>query len=910
MKDSEKEQYAQIKKRMKNGKLVDQPCWSFIRELNFYSEEQQESIAIRNGYRTYNYRQLVYQWERYASAFSGINLTGKNRSRVALIGTPLTETIFAFYGLNMTGASISLIYPFDLFDENQIYRMIQTEKITDLVISEYYAFPRLMKRLLLQRELLGIRNIILLESPMGGDFGIPVLEFIRSVNKEMFRDMPGGLLMEDLLVKYEAYPITYGKGKAPIILHTTGTVSGMHKPVPLTDEAMNSFVVSAIKAKKTFEDFQNAPEHMITYLTLNMSWVYAMVDMLHTPLGLGMEIVSLPFGATNPSYAEAIEHYGINVLFTSKSILDSWLKTMPEINLTRLKIVFMGGTYVSPEYKKKFNDYLWSCGSSARIINGYGLSEMGGACTLAPTTRDDDAIGFLLPGFKAKIYVEEEKQYYDIADGPRTGVLLLSSPTMSSGRLDDTVFFELEQIDKESYFNTNDLVRVNEDGSLTCIGRSNQFFVNNAGVRFDAGLVQNAISAQPGVAACGVVPEFHKTLHDNIPVLYVQMNKPGLVGLADLHRALTQVFITDGMLAESNMPGQVVLAESIPLNSSGKVDGKVLATGAVKGDRFSVKPVRLNGKVSDIVLIPSAEGENATMGAGIPEELEGDPYNILSELFGIIPELNEGHYSKLFQIPGLRELVEKLTGFDIKDIPKSLKKTSPKLYKLAYQKYLMPFMEGVKKMSKMDWHFPTLEDFGFPGFKMKDSDWTDDLFDNMFNFWDQMTKMEDSSIATLKKQWNQFFDYMMEMQDTATALLPENVPLLSVNPKEFAEKMKEFQEMANKHFVEQADSINSFRKDSKEKVRELVDSNVKEVKKRVKKAAKAKEAPKAEEVKAEEAKAEEAPKAEEKKEAPKAAEKKEAPKAAEKKEAPKAAEKKEAPKAAEKKEAPKAEEKK
>ncbi len=919
MKESEKEQVAQIKKRMKNGKLVDQPCWSFIRELNFCSEERQESIAIRNGYRTYNYRQLVYQWERYASAFSGINLTGKNRSRVALIGTPLTETIFAFYGLNMTGASISLIYPFDLFDENQIYSMIQKEKITDLVISEYYAFPRLMRRLLRLRELLGIRNIILLESPMGGKFGIPVLEAIRQINKELFREMPGGLLMEDLLVKYEAYPISYGKGKAPIILHTTGTVSGMHKPVPLTDEAMNSFVVSAIRAKKTFEDFQNAPEHMITYLTLNMSWVYAMVDMLHTPLGLGMEIVSLPFGATNPFYGEAIEHYGINVLFTSKSILDSWLKTMPDIDLTRLKIVFMGGTYVSPEYKKKFNDYLWSCGSSARIINGYGLSEMGGACTLAPTSREDDAIGFLMPGFKAKIYVEEENRYYDIEEGPRTGVLLLNSPTMSSGRLDDTVFFELERIDKEDYFNTNDLVRVNEDGSLTCIGRSNQFFINNAGVRFDAGLVQNAVSAQPGVAACGVVPEFHKTLHDNIPVLYVQMNESGAAGLADLHRALIQVFILDELLAESNLPGQVVLTEKIPLNSSGKVDAKMLAAGAVKGERFSVKPVRLNGKVSDILLIPAAEGENATMGAGIPEELEGDPYNILSELFGIIPELNEGHYSKLFQIPGLQELVEKLTGFDIKDIPKSLKKTSPKLYKLAYQKYLMPFMEGVIKMNKMDWKFPGFENFGFKMPKMDNWDWAQDLVGNMFAFWDQMTKMEDYSIAACKKQWNQFFDYMMEMQDTASALLPENVTLVpglpfSVNPKEYAEKMKEFQEMANKHFTAQADSINEFRKDSEEKVRDLVDSNVKNVAKQVKKVVKPKEAPKAEEaaeeVKAEEPKAEEAPKAAEKKEAPKAAEKKEAPKAAEKKEAPKAAEKKEAPKAAEKKEAPKAAEKK
>ncbi|MBQ7424799.1 MAG: AMP-binding protein, partial [Lachnospiraceae bacterium] len=168
-----------------------------------------------------------------------------------------------------------------------------------------------------------------------------------------------------------------------------------------------------------------------------------------------------------------------------------------------------------------FNDYLKACGSTARIINGYGLSELGGACVLAPSDREDDAIGFLLPGFNAKIYVEDEKKYYDIADGPRTGLLLLNSPTMSTGKLGDTVFFKLENVDGADYFNTNDLVRINDDGSLTCIGRSNQFFVNNAGVRFDAGLVQTAITSQPGVRACGLAPEFHKTLHDNIPVLYV-----------------------------------------------------------------------------------------------------------------------------------------------------------------------------------------------------------------------------------------------------------------------------------------------------------------------------------------------------------------------------------------------------
>ena len=125
-------------------------------------------------------------------------------------------------------------------------------------------------------------------------------------------------------------------------------------------------------------------------------------------------------------------------------MLDTWNKSMPDIDLSSVKVVFMGGSYVSPEFKKMFNDYLESAGSTARIVNGYGLSELGGACSVCPSDRMDDSIGFLLPGYKAKIWSEEDERYYNISDGPRTGVLCLSAPTMSSGKLDDTVIFELE----------------------------------------------------------------------------------------------------------------------------------------------------------------------------------------------------------------------------------------------------------------------------------------------------------------------------------------------------------------------------------------------------------------------------------------------------------------------------------
>ena len=685
MKSAEKQQKNKIMSRLKSGEIANQKCWSFIKELNSVSEERLDSIAMHDGYRKYTYRQMFRAWEHYAEAFTAVHMTGEDHARVALIGAQQTETIFAFYALNMTGASVSLIYHLDLYDEKRIRNMIRMEKITDLVISEVFAFPKTMERLLRDRESLGLRNIILLESPMGGEFPIPMLEAVRKTNTLMFRELSGGLLMEDLLRDYEATPISYGDAElsdSSIILHTTGTVSGIHKPVPMSDKALNSFVVCALKIKDTYEDFKAAPEHMVSFMGMNLAWVYAMVDMCHTSLGLGMEMVTLPLGVTNPHYAEAIEKYGISILFTSRSMLDTWNKSMPDINLSSVKVVFMGGSYVSPEFRKIFNDYLQSRGSTARIVNGYGLSEMGGACTVCPSDREDDSIGFPLPGYRVKIYSEEEEKYYDISDGPRTGVLCLNAPSMSSGRLDDTVIFELENIDGVEYFNSNDLVRVNEDGSLTCIGRSNKLFVNNAGIRFDVGLVENAVASQPGIAACGIAPEFHKILHDNVPVLYVETSS-GADGVSTLRKALMQVFITDGKLADTNLPSQCVLTDHIPLNSGGKVDSRRLANGGLEGTRYNVKHIKLNGRINDIVLLPVPEEEAGGLSGGIPEELEDDPYNILSEIFAAIPEIQKDGLAKVFRIPGVRDLMLKLTDFDISNIPASISKLAPKIMKLS-----------------------------------------------------------------------------------------------------------------------------------------------------------------------------------------------------------------------------------
>ena len=836
MSKRDSEQLAKLKEKFENGSILDQPCWSFIKEMNSSSDERLDSVAVRDGYRAYTYRQMFRNWERYAEAFTGAGLTRENGSRVALIGTPTAEVIFAFYGLNMAGAAVSHIYPLDLFTEKQIRSMIEREKITDLMVSEIWAFPLLMKRLLRDREKLGLRNIIVLESPMGGEFGVPALEAMRTLNADLFREMDGGLLMADLLKEHEATPIAYPEKKScdsSVILHTTGTVNGMHKPVPMSDKAINAFVPKAIEARETYDDFKDVPEHPVTCLTLNMSWVYSFVDMLHMPLGLGMEVICLPWGGTNPRYGEAIEHYGFNVLFTSMSILDFWLKSMPEMDLSAVKVVFMGGTYIPPDYKQRFNDYLKSCGSSARVVNGYGLSEMGGACIIAPSGRDDDAIGFPLPGFKAKIFDEDEERYYDLSDGPHVGVLFLSSDTMSTGRLDDEVFFELTNIDGEDYLNTNDLVRVNDDGSLTCIGRSNQYFINNSGVRFDAGLVQVAVTSQPGIVACGLAPEFHKMIHDNVPVLYVETTETGPAELPVIHRALVEVFVKGDMLADSNMPSQCVIVDKMPLNTGGKVDAKRLASGGVDGKRFSVQPVKVNETIVDVVLVPVSNDEKAIQGAGVPEELENDPYNIIGELLVALPEITDGKYTKLFKIPGLRELVIDLTGFDIKNIPRSMMKSAPKMFDMSFRKYVAPFMGGTGKMGAQGkgggdaGSLPVPPMWGPIGWGWDGRDGEEesaskarDLRAETKLAWEKSIDIQKSTIEMSRNQYDQFFEGMQDAMDDFAERLPEKAPWappLFPSPRSFRKSMRSWEKMNHKRFKERADLWADFAIKSQEK---------------------------------------------------------------------------------------------
>jgi acyl-coenzyme A synthetase/AMP-(fatty) acid ligase len=182
------------------------------------------------------------------------------------------------------------------------------------------------------------------------------------------------------------------------------------------------------------------------------------------------------------------------------------------------------------------------------------------------------------------------------------------------------VLFELTDIDGEKYLNTYDLVETREDGAFYFVGRMNKYFVNNSGIRFDAGLAERAVAAQPGIDACGIVPRFSRTMRDSVPSMYVQTSEKGRRARDMVRKALIGAYIDDGLFRETYTPFEVTITDEIPYNDGGKVDIYRITTGGVRGHKYGIVPVTEDGVLKDIRLEEYRMRESDRK--AMPEELK------------------------------------------------------------------------------------------------------------------------------------------------------------------------------------------------------------------------------------------------------------------------------------------------
>jgi acyl-coenzyme A synthetase/AMP-(fatty) acid ligase len=194
------------------------------------------------------------------------------------------------------------------------------------------------------------------------------------------------------------------------------------------------------------------------------------------------------------------------------------------------------------------------------------------------------------------------------------------------------VLFEFTKIDGRDFLCSNDMIRVNENGSFSYAGRADRYFVNNDGVHFDAGIVETAISRYEGVEKCAVVPLLDKRIHDTVPALYIVADKSCKDGPQLVRQALIHTFIDEGLGDKNVLPTQFILVDDIPCNANGKIDIYRITRERLKGDAYDIVPVKKSGRLIDIEIKYDEKTASITAGT-LPEGMEGRSALNLYDLF-------------------------------------------------------------------------------------------------------------------------------------------------------------------------------------------------------------------------------------------------------------------------------------
>jgi acyl-CoA synthetase (AMP-forming)/AMP-acid ligase II len=290
--------------------------------------------------------------------------------------------------------------------------------------------------------------------------------------------------------------------------------------------------------------------------------------------GFGFTLSALSAGA-RAAVARSIDHAELGPLMRmTRPTLMSMLPTAL-LNLIRekgttaedfssLRLCRSGGDKVPAELEKEFHAL-----TGHFVSEGYGLTETGLAARNPPSGRDKlGSIGLPSPGFEFSL---RDAKGREVPRGEE-GRVWLRTRTEMSGYWNDPQ--ATQEVKKDGWFDTGDVMKVDTDGYLWFCGRQKQIIVHD-GSNISPQEVEDALLEHPAVESAGVIG-IHDLAHGENVRAYVELKpgaaKPSAAELIQFARARV------GYKA----PEEIVFLETMPFNATGKVDRaklKVLAAG-------------------------------------------------------------------------------------------------------------------------------------------------------------------------------------------------------------------------------------------------------------------------------------------------------------------------------------------
>jgi len=522
---------------------------------------------------TITYREFLTLVDTAAKGFSELGIKYNDVVAMSMLATPYG--IISMYALDKIGATMHMVNCASNVEE--IKRELCKIPSKYFVANDIFCSDN-MKKLL---DSIGVEKIIttsLVDGlPMGFNIDKVKYSFIEKIKAPSKRKYDGkNMINYNQLLNIGRNSnlvldaCNYEPNKLVSIAYTSGS-TGDSKGCVATWEAIDSLVqVMGMTELGRFEETD------IMFSTFPLWIYYSMLNMIHEPLILGVGLALDPL--FNPKdIVKRNELYKFNHWLT----IPPYIKTMVEedkvMDCSRWKLIVTGGAALENEVKIKADQYIKKNGGNAHVEQGYGASECLGSFSYGYTENPTlGSLGTPCVGNIVKVLDVDTKEELSVG---QSGVGYLYSPALMSGYygdVDATNHNLVKDKNGVTWYNTEDLISVNEKGELFLEGRIRRIAlsIDSKGnpTKIIPERTKKCLFGMKEISNCEVitVPD-EKVVNKAVAFVVPSEGQFPTDELKNKIISYCQMNVPEYMV-----PSEIIYLDSIPLNASKKPDLKEL----------------------------------------------------------------------------------------------------------------------------------------------------------------------------------------------------------------------------------------------------------------------------------------------------------------------------------------------
>ena len=538
---------------------LDYPNLTMYQLLQHNAKQYPNSKAYVFMGKETTYSAFLARIEAAAKGLVKLGISKGDRVTICMPNTP--QALDCFYALNRIGAIPSMIHPLSAPKEIGFYLDISRSKAI-LTLDQFYGKVA---------EVAEGRTILIAqikdELPFPLNLLYPMTKSARAAGK---LPATGYMLWKDLMSSGKGVTLPEDTGKAEdcgAILYSGGT-TGTSKGIMLSNLNFNALGLQTIAASGF-----GSVVGMKMLSVMPVFHGFGLGIGIHTALIGGATCILLPQFSIE-TYADTLIKQKPNLIPGVPTLFEALLRAekLQNADLSFLKGIFSGGDSLSPELKKKVDQFLKDHNCSEQIREGYGTTECVTASCLTPKDyARSGSIGVPFPDVYYKIVTPGTTEE---VDANIEGEICVSGPTVMLGYMDnplETANTLRAHGDGRIWLHTGDLGRMDSDGFLYFRQRIKRMIITS-GYNVYPSQLENIIDGHEKVLLSCVIGVKDEYRGQRVKAFIVPM--PGIEPTEELKQELLDY--CKEHVAKYALPREIEFRTELPKTLVGKVAYRVL----------------------------------------------------------------------------------------------------------------------------------------------------------------------------------------------------------------------------------------------------------------------------------------------------------------------------------------------